>query len=156
MTPQDRSNAVWLRIKRGWQAKRLQCSGLTRRLPFKTSWRPFSRCCDRRRMAVRGKAFARADAVFGKQARLGRTNPALRWRKADSNPWSLLHRRRLRDRPWRLGRLRVPAGETNSFTGGTHGSNPLSSSGESDANLFLGGTDAGRYVHAVILGSEER
>jgi hypothetical protein len=54
-TPQDRSNAVWLRMKRGWQAKRLRCSGLTRRLPFKTSWRPFCRCFDRRGMAVRGK-----------------------------------------------------------------------------------------------------
>jgi hypothetical protein len=30
MTPQDWSNAVWLRMKRGWQAKRLRCSGLTR------------------------------------------------------------------------------------------------------------------------------
>src|SRR5712671_5354649 len=56
---------------------------------------------------------------------------SLRWRKADSSPWSPLHRRRLRDRPWRLVRIRVPAGETNSFTGGTDGSNPLSSSGES-------------------------
>src|SRR5258705_4905757 len=56
---------------------------------------------------------------------------SLRWRKADSSPWSPLHRRRLRDRPWRLVRIRVPAGQTNSFTGGTDGSNPLSSSGES-------------------------
>src|SRR4029077_587547 len=55
-----------------------------------------------------------------------------RWRKADSNPWSQLHRRRLRDR--RLVHIRVPAGETNSFKGGTDGSNPLSSSGESAAN----------------------
>src|SRR6516162_8665447 len=54
--------------------------------------------------------------------------PTLRWRKADSNLWSPLHRRRLRDRPWRLVRMRVPAGETNSFTGETDGSNPLSSS----------------------------
>jgi hypothetical protein len=61
-----------------------------------------------------------------------------RWTKADSNPWSLLHRRRLRDRPWRLVRIRVPAGETNSFTGGTDGSNPLSSSGESAANFVFG------------------
>ena len=51
------------------------------------------------------------------------------WRKADSNPWSQLHRRRLRDR--RLVHIRVPAGETNSFKGGTDGSNPLSSTGES-------------------------
>jgi len=29
-----------------------------------------------------------------------------------------LHKRRKRDRPWRLARMRVPAGETNSFTGG--------------------------------------
>src|SRR5258705_3830154 len=63
---------------------------------------------------------------------------SLRWRKADSSPWSPLHRRRLRDRPWRLVRIRVPAGQTNSFTGGTDGSNPLSSSGESTANLIFG------------------
>ena len=30
-----------------------------------------------------------------------------RWRKVDSNPWSPLNRRRLRDHPWRLGRMRV-------------------------------------------------
>ena len=35
-------------------------------------------------------------------------------------------------------RIRVPAGQTNSFTGGTDGSNPLSSSGESTANLIFG------------------
>src|SRR5882672_7856264 len=60
---------------------------------------------------------------------------SLRWRKADSSPWSPLHRRGLRDRPWRLVRIRVPAGETNSFIGGTDGSNPLSSSGESSTKL---------------------
>ena len=59
-----------------------------------------------------------------------------RWRKADSNPWSQLHRRRLRDR--RLVHIRVPAGETNSFKGGTDGSNPLSSSAESAANFVFG------------------
>ena len=62
--------------------------------------------------------------------------PTLRWRKADSNLWSPLHRRRLRDRPWSLVRMRVPAGETNSFTGGTDGSNPLSSRGESANHRF--------------------
>jgi hypothetical protein len=55
MIPQDWSNAVWLRMKRGWQAKQLRCSGLTRRLLFKTSWRPFSPCSERCGMAVRGK-----------------------------------------------------------------------------------------------------
>src|SRR5438067_1002834 len=42
------------------------------------------------------------------------------------------------DCPWRLARMRVPAGETNSFLGGTDGSNPPSSTGESGANLIFG------------------
>src|SRR6516162_4904715 len=41
-----------------------------------------------------------------------------RWRKADSNPWSLLHGRRFREHPSRLARIRIPARETNSFTAG--------------------------------------
>src|SRR5438067_9530313 len=65
----------------------------------------------------------------GDAKRLGTgSSLTLRWRKADSNPWSPLHRRRLWDRPWCLVRMRVPPGETNSFTGGTDGSNPPSSS----------------------------
>ena len=32
-----------------------------------------------------------------------------RWRKADSNPWSPLHGRRVRDHPCRLARIRIPA-----------------------------------------------
>ena len=43
-----------------------------------------------------------------------------RWRKADSNPWSPLNRRRLRDHPWRLVRMRVrPKRPTRSQGGPT-------------------------------------
>ena len=41
-----------------------------------------------------------------------------RWSKGDSNPWSPATWRRVRDHPCRLARIRIPAGETNSFRGG--------------------------------------
>src|SRR5258708_703502 len=51
---------------------------------------------------------------------------SLRWRKAVRTLGP-----RYVDDAWRLAGIRVPAGETNSFTGGTDGSNPLPSSRQS-------------------------
>ena len=69
--------------------------------------------------------------------------PSRCWRKADSNPWS----RYMADAfetilvAW-LAFAFLPERPTRS-QGGTDGSNPLSSSGESDANLVFAGKSHG-------------
>jgi hypothetical protein len=50
--------------------------------------------------------FVAPDIPRGRGSMLKHSADSLRWRKADSNSWSPLHRRRLRDRPWRLAELR--------------------------------------------------
>ena len=60
-----------------------------------------------------------------------------RWREPDSNPWSPLNRRRLGDHPWRLVRMRVRPKRPTRSLGGTDGSNPPTSSGESASRGIL-------------------
>src|SRR6516165_10419064 len=71
--------------------------------------------------------------------RIPARDQTVRWREPDSNPWSPLNRRRLGDHPWRLVRMRVRPKRPTRSQGGTDGSNPLPSSGESTNHRFLGG-----------------
>ena len=67
------------------------------------------RCLDvASRGQLMGQQFRMAfDEIGTSQRRNTEVRLTHRWRKVDSNPWSPLNRRRLRDHPWRLGRMRV-------------------------------------------------